>query len=79
MTIEELRERRAKLGDELQRAIEQRDRLRGMVEEASTVCERMRGAVMLLDDMIASEPKAAESPASLSDMPAVVPEEARAA
>jgi hypothetical protein len=79
MTIEELRERRGKLGDELQRAIEQRDRLRGMVEEASTVCERMRGAVMLLDDMIAAETALSAAPSPETIMPAIEPAEVRAA
>jgi hypothetical protein len=55
MTLEALHARRQKLVEEFQRAMDQRERLRGALEEAGTAVERIRGAIALCDELLAGE------------------------
>lgn len=71
MTLESLTERRQKLGEEFQKAMDQRERLRAALDEAGTVVERIRGAIVLCDEFIAAH-RDAPAP-TLTPAPAPTP------
>jgi len=54
MTLDQLQARRQRLAEEFQKAMDQRERLRQAHDDAGAAVERIRGAIVLCDEFIAT-------------------------